>query len=41
VPVRAGVATLERVEILAGLKAGQQVALEDVSRKKIEKDEED
>jgi hypothetical protein len=29
------------VEILTGLKAGQQVALEDVSRKKIEKDEED
>jgi multidrug efflux pump subunit AcrA (membrane-fusion protein) len=41
VPVKAGVATLERVEILTGLKAGQQVALEDVSRKKIEKDEED
>lgn len=41
VPVKAGIATLERVEILAGLKPGQQVALEDVSRKKIEKDDED
>jgi len=41
VPVKAGIATLERVEVLAGLKPGQQVALEDVSRKKIEKDEDD
>jgi len=41
VTVRAGIATLERVEILAGLKPGQQVALEDVSRKKIERDDED
>ena len=41
VTVKAGIATLERVEILAGLKAGQQVALEDVSRKKIERDDED
>lgn len=41
VPVKAGIATLERVEVLSGLKPGQQVALEDVSRKKIEKDEDD
>ncbi len=41
VPVDAGIATLERVEVLAGLKAGDQVALEDVSRKKVEKDDED
>lgn len=40
VPVDAGIATLERVEVLAGLKAGDQVALEDVSRKKVEKDDE-
>ncbi len=40
VPVKAGIATLERVEILAGLKPGDQVALEDVSRKKVEKDDE-
>jgi RND family efflux transporter MFP subunit len=41
VPVKAGVATLERVEILAGLKPGQQVSLEDPTKKKIEKDEDD
>ncbi|MBC8645708.1 MAG: efflux RND transporter periplasmic adaptor subunit [Thermoanaerobaculia bacterium] len=41
VTVKAGIATLERVEILAGLKPGQQVALEDVSRKKVERDDED
>jgi RND family efflux transporter MFP subunit len=41
VEVEAGVATLERVEVLAGLSAGDQVALEDVSRKKVEKDDED
>lgn len=40
VPVDAGIATLERVEVRAGLKAGDQVALEDVSRKKVEKDDE-
>jgi HlyD family secretion protein len=40
VQVNAGIATIERVEILAGLGAGDQVALEDVSRKKIEKDDE-
>jgi RND family efflux transporter MFP subunit len=39
VPVSAGVATLERVEILAGLKPGQQVALEDPTKKKVEKDD--
>ena len=39
VPVSAGVATLERVEILQGLKAGDQVCLEDPTRKKVEKDE--
>jgi len=39
VPVSAGIATLERVEILSGLKAGQQVALEDPSKKKVEKDD--
>jgi HlyD family secretion protein len=40
VQVNAGIATIERVEILAGLGAGDQVALEDVTRKKIEKDDE-
>ena len=40
VPVDAGVATLERVEVRAGLKSGDQVALEDVTRKKVEKDDE-
>lgn len=39
VPVSAGIATLERVEILAGLKPGQQVSLEDPSKKKVEKDD--
>ena len=39
VPVSAGIATLERVEILAGLKSGQQVALEDPTKKKVEKDD--
>jgi RND family efflux transporter MFP subunit len=41
VPVKAGVATLERVEILAGLKPGDQVSLEDPTKKKIEKDDDD
>lgn len=41
VPVEAGIATLERVEVMAGLAVGDQVALEDVSRKKVEKDDED
>ena len=40
VPVRAGIATLERVEILSGLKANDQVCLEDPSKKKVEKDDE-
>lgn len=40
VPVRAGIATLERVEILSGLKANDQVSLEDPSKKKVEKDDE-
>ncbi|HLX08713.1 MAG TPA: efflux RND transporter periplasmic adaptor subunit [Thermoanaerobaculia bacterium] len=40
VPVTAGIATLERVEILAGLGPGQQVCLEDPTRKKVEKDDE-
>lgn len=40
VPVDAGIATLERVEIKAGLKPGDQVALEDVTRKKVQKDDE-
>ena len=39
VPVEAGIATLERVEVLKGLKAGQQVALEDPSKKKVERDD--
>jgi HlyD family secretion protein len=39
VTVNAGIATLERVEIVAGLTAGDQVALEDVTRKKVEKDD--
>ncbi len=41
VPVSAGVATLERVEILSGLKSGEQVSLEDPTKKRVEKDEED
>jgi multidrug efflux pump subunit AcrA (membrane-fusion protein) len=41
VPVKAGIATLERVEILAGLKTGDQVSLEDPTKKKIEKDDDD
>ncbi len=41
VPVQAGVATLERVEILSGLKSGEQVSLEDPTKKRVEKDEED
>jgi multidrug efflux pump subunit AcrA (membrane-fusion protein) len=39
VPVKAGIATLERVEILSGLNADDQVSLEDPTRKKVEKDE--
>jgi HlyD family secretion protein len=40
VPVRAGVATLERVEIVSGLAANSQVSLEDPTKKRIEKDDE-
>jgi HlyD family secretion protein len=40
VTVNAGIATIERVEIASGLGAGDQVALEDVTRKKVEKDDE-
>jgi multidrug efflux pump subunit AcrA (membrane-fusion protein) len=39
VPVRAGIATLERVEILSGLAENDEVSLEDPTRKKVEKDE--
>jgi RND family efflux transporter MFP subunit len=41
VPVSAGIATLERVEIISGLKSGDQVALEDPTKKRVEKDDED
>jgi RND family efflux transporter MFP subunit len=40
-PVSAGIATLERVEIVSGLKSGEQVSLEDPTKKRVEKDEED
>lgn len=39
VPVKAGIDTLERVEILSGLSAGDVISLEDPTRKKVEKDE--
>ncbi len=39
VPVKAGIATLERVEIISGLGKDEQVCLEDPTRKKVEKDE--
>jgi len=39
VPVKAGIATLERVEILSGVQAAEQVALEDPTRRKVEKDD--
>ncbi len=39
VPVQAGLATLERVEVISGLSLGDQVCLEDPTRKKVEKDE--
>jgi len=39
VPVNAGVATLERVEILTGLNKDDQVSLEDPTKKKVEKDD--
>ena len=41
VPVQAGIATLERVEILSGVKSGEQVSLEDPTKKRVEKDDED
>jgi RND family efflux transporter MFP subunit len=41
VPVSAGIATLERVEIISGLKPGEQVSLEDPTKKRVEKDNED
>jgi RND family efflux transporter MFP subunit len=41
VPVQAGIATLERVEVLQGLKSGEQVSLEDPTKKRVEKDDED
>ncbi len=41
VPVQGGIATLERVEIVSGLKAGEEVSLEDPTKKRVEKDEED
>ncbi|KAA0256641.1 MAG: efflux RND transporter periplasmic adaptor subunit [Acidobacteria bacterium] len=41
VPVKAGIATLERVEIVSGLSDGDRVCLEDPTRKKVEKDEDD
>ncbi len=40
VSVKAGVTTLERAEIVAGLASGDQVALEDVTKKRVEKDDE-
>lgn len=39
VPVTAGIATLERVEVLSGLKGSERVALEDPTKKKVEKDD--
>jgi RND family efflux transporter MFP subunit len=39
VPVSAGIATLERVEIVSGLKGTEKVALEDPTKKKVEKDD--
>jgi len=39
VPVTAGIATMERVEILSGLKGTERVALEDPTKKKVEKDD--
>lgn len=40
VPVKAGIATLERVEILSGLQKDREVCLEDPTKKKVEKDDE-
>ena len=38
-PVQAGIATLERVEVLSGLAKDEQVSLEDPSRKRVEKED--
>jgi len=40
ITVQAGIATLERVEVTTGLADGDQVSLEDPTRKKVEKDDE-
>jgi len=40
ISVQAGIATLERVEVKTGLADGDQVSLEDPTRKKVEKDDE-
>ena len=40
VAVKAGVTTLERAEIVEGLASGDQVALEDPTKKRVEKDDE-
>ncbi len=40
ISVQAGIATLERVEVRTGLADGDQVSLEDPTRKKVEKDDE-
>ncbi len=39
VPVKAGIATLERIEVVSGLKPDDKVCLEDPTKKKVEKDE--
>jgi len=39
VTVKAGLATLERVEVISGLSESDQICLEDPTRKKVEKDE--
>jgi len=39
VPVQAGIATLERMEIRSGLAGDDQVCLEDPTRKRVEKDD--
>lgn len=40
VPVNAGIATLERIEVVSGVAGGDQVCLEDPTKKKVEKDDE-
>ena len=39
IPLEAGVATLERVEVIAGLSENDEVALEDPTRKRVERDD--